>query len=46
VARLANEGILTGQRAGQWWAELDVRAQAGDFLGGAVVFAVAGRRPL
>ena len=46
VARLADEGILTSQRAGQWWAELDAWAQAGDFLGGAIVFAVAARRPL
>ena len=45
VARLADEGILTDQRAGQWWAELDAWAQAGDFLGGAVVFAVAASRP-
>jgi hypothetical protein len=45
VARLADEDILTSQRAGQWWAELDAWAQAGDFLGGAVVFAVAASRP-
>jgi ubiquinone/menaquinone biosynthesis C-methylase UbiE len=46
MARLTDEGILTSQRAGQWWAELDAWAQAGDFLGGAVVFAIAARRPL
>ena len=45
VARLADEGILTSQRAGRWWAELDAWAQAGDFLGGAVVFAVTASRP-
>jgi len=46
VARLANEAIMTSQRAGQWWAELDAWAQAGDFLGGAVVFAVSASRPV
>ena len=45
VARLEDESVLTSQRACQWWAELDAWAQAGDFLGGAVVFAVAARRP-
>ena len=46
VARLPDQGILTGQRASQWWAELDAWAQAGDFLGGAVVFVAVGSRPL
>ena len=45
VARLADEGILTSERAGQWWAELDAWARAGDFLGGGVFFAVAASRP-
>jgi ubiquinone/menaquinone biosynthesis C-methylase UbiE len=45
VARLADEDVLTSRRAGQWWADLDAWAQAGDFLGGAVVFAVAASRP-
>jgi ubiquinone/menaquinone biosynthesis C-methylase UbiE len=46
VAHLADEGALTSERSGQWWAELDAWAQAGDFLGGAVVFAVTASRPL
>ena len=45
VARLPDKGVLTSQRACQWWAELDAWAQAGDFLGGAVVFVVAASRP-
>ena len=45
VARLTDESVLTSQRAGQWWADLDAQAQAGDFLGGAVVFAVTASRP-
>jgi ubiquinone/menaquinone biosynthesis C-methylase UbiE len=46
VARLQDQAVLTSQRASQWWAELDVRTQAGDFLGGAAVFVVAASRPL
>jgi ubiquinone/menaquinone biosynthesis C-methylase UbiE len=46
VARLQDQAILTSQRASQWWAELDARTQAGDFLGGAAVFVVAASRPL
>ena len=45
VARLQDQGILTSQRASQWWAELDAWAQAGDFLAGAVVFVAAATRP-
>ena len=45
LARLADEGILSSERSGQWWAELDAWAQAGDFLGGGVFFAVAASRP-
>jgi ubiquinone/menaquinone biosynthesis C-methylase UbiE len=46
VARLADQGVLTSQRASQWWADLDAWAQAGDFLGGAIVFVAAATRPL
>jgi len=45
LARLADEGILSSERSGQWWAELDAWAQAGDFLGGGVFFAAAASRP-
>jgi ubiquinone/menaquinone biosynthesis C-methylase UbiE len=46
VARLPDQGILTSQRASQWWTELDAWAQGGDFLGGAVVIVAVGSRPL
>jgi ubiquinone/menaquinone biosynthesis C-methylase UbiE len=46
VARLADEGVLTSQRASQWWAELDAWARVGDFLGGAVLFVAVATRPL
>ena len=46
VARLQDEGILTSQQASQWWAELDAWAQAGDFLGGAVLLVAVASRPL
>lgn len=45
VAHLHDQGILTSQRASQWWAGLDAWTQAGDFLGGAALFVVAARRP-
>jgi len=45
VARLQGQGWLTGQRATQWWAELETRAQAGDFAGGVIVFVVTASRP-
>jgi ubiquinone/menaquinone biosynthesis C-methylase UbiE len=45
VARLQGQGLLTGQRAAQWWAELNARAQAGDFAGGVIVFVVTASRP-
>jgi ubiquinone/menaquinone biosynthesis C-methylase UbiE len=46
VARLQDQGLLASQRASQWWAELDAWAQAGDFLGGAVLFVAVGTRPM
>ena len=46
VARPQDRGILTSQRASQWWAELDAWAQAGDFLGGAALLVVAASRPV
>ena len=45
VARLQDQGVLAGQHANQWWAELKMRAQAGDFAGGVIVFVVAASRP-
>ena len=45
VARLHDQGLLTGPRAAQWWAELQARAQAGDFAGGVIVFVVTASRP-
>jgi ubiquinone/menaquinone biosynthesis C-methylase UbiE len=45
VARLQGQGVLTGQRATRWWAELETRAQARDFTGGVIVFVVAATRP-
>lgn len=44
VARLRSQDVLTSQQASHWWAGLDARAQAGDFLGGAVVFVVTASR--
>jgi hypothetical protein len=44
VARLQGQGLLTGQRATQWWAELQTQAQAGDFAGGVIVFVVTASR--
>ena len=45
VALLEGQGRLTGQRAAQWWAQLETRGQAGDFAGGVIVFVVAASRP-
>ena len=45
VARLQGQGLLTGEQARGWWAELDEQAQAGDFLGGAVMFVVTASKP-
>ena len=45
VVRLQGGGLLTSQRAAQWWAELKTRAQAGDFAGGVIVFVVTASRP-
>jgi ubiquinone/menaquinone biosynthesis C-methylase UbiE len=45
VARLQEQGLLTGEQARRWWAELDEQAQAGDFLGGAVMFVVTASKP-
>jgi len=45
VARLQGQGVLTGQRASQWWAELQTWAQAGGFAGGVIVFVVTASRP-
>ena len=45
VARLQGQGLLTGQRAAQWWTELKTRTQAGDFAGGVIVFVVTASRP-
>ena len=46
VARMAAEGVLTSQRASQWWSELDAWARAGDFLGGAALIVAVARRPI
>ena len=45
MARLQEQGVLTGEQARGWWAELDEQAQAGDFLGGAVMFVVTASKP-
>ena len=45
VARLQEQGLLTGEQARGWWAELDEQAQAGDFLGGSVMFVVTASKP-
>ena len=45
VAGLQRQGLLTGQRATQWWTELKTRAQAGDFAGGVIVFVVTASQP-
>jgi hypothetical protein len=44
VARLESQGVLTGQQASQWWAELETWTQAGDFAGGVIVFIVTAAR--
>ena len=45
VARLQGWGVLTGQDASRWWAELEAWAQAGGFAGGVIVFVVTAGRP-
>jgi ubiquinone/menaquinone biosynthesis C-methylase UbiE len=45
VARLQDQGLLTSQEVSQWWTTLDRQAQAGHFLGGAVIFLAAATRP-
>ena len=45
VARLQEQGLLTGEQARRWWAEPDEQAQAGNFLGGAVMFVVTASQP-
>ena len=44
VARLQGKGVLNGQQATQWWAELETWAQAGDFAGGVILFVVTASR--
>ena len=46
VARLQDQLVLPGQDAGRWWAGLVEQAQAGTFLGGAIIFLTAASRPL
>ena len=45
VARLQEQSLLTGEQARGWWAELDEQVQAGDFLGGAVMFVLTASKP-
>lgn len=44
VSRLRDQGELTAEQAGGWWAELTRQAAEGDFLGGAMAFVVTGTR--
>lgn len=44
VAGLCEGGVLTAGQAEGWWGALRRQASEGDFLGGAVAFAVAGTR--
>jgi len=41
VDRLQDQAVLTAQEVSQWWASLEGLAQAGSFLGGAVIFLTA-----
>jgi len=45
VARLERQGVLTGDQASRWWAQLETWGQAGGFAGGVIVFVVAASRP-
>jgi ubiquinone/menaquinone biosynthesis C-methylase UbiE len=45
VRRLREDNVLTGAQAEQWWRGIAQREADGDFLGGAVIFAVAATRP-
>jgi len=46
VARLQDQLVLPGQDAGRWWAGLVEQAQAGTFLGGAIIILKIASRPL
>jgi ubiquinone/menaquinone biosynthesis C-methylase UbiE len=45
VTGLCARGALTEEQASGWWAALIRQAEEGDFLGGAIAFAVTGTRP-
>ena len=44
VAQLQHQGVLTGEEASRWWADLDRCAQAGNLPGGATAFVVTASR--
>lgn len=45
VTRLCTDNVLTTAQADQWWHGIAQREADGDFLGGAILFAVAATRP-
>ena len=45
VDLLREEGVVTAEQAGRWWAAIDEAGAAGHFTGGATAFIVAGTAP-